>query len=46
MVLAGAVVPDGCVVGAGSIVTRSHRPGDVIVGMPGRAVKNRFTPPA
>jgi acetyltransferase-like isoleucine patch superfamily enzyme len=41
MVLAGASVPDGCVVGAGAIVTKAHAPGDVIVGAPGRTVKNR-----
>ncbi len=42
MVLPGAVVPDGCVVAAGAIVTRAHQPGDVIAGTPGRTVRNRF----
>lgn len=42
MILAGATVPDGCVVGAGAIVTKAHEPGDVIVGAPGRTVRNRY----
>ena len=42
MVLAGAQVGDHCVLGAGAIVTRTHAPGDLVVGIPGRTVRNRF----
>jgi acetyltransferase-like isoleucine patch superfamily enzyme len=42
MVLPGARLPDLCVVGAGAIVTREHAAGDVVLGVPGRTVRNRF----
>jgi len=34
-------IPDGCVIGAGALVTRSPQPGEVVVGNPGRALPSR-----
>jgi maltose O-acetyltransferase len=36
IILQGAELGDGCVVGAGSVVTRSVRPGEVVAGVPAR----------
>ena len=36
-----AEIPDGCVIGAGAVVTRSLEPGQVVVGNPGRALPRR-----
>lgn len=41
IVLAGVTVGDGCVVAAGSVVTRSLPPGAVAAGAPARIVKMR-----
>lgn len=34
-------IPDGCVIGAGAMVTRSPEPGEVIAGNPGRPLARR-----
>ena len=35
-------IGDGCVIGAGAVVTRSIEPYSVVVGVPGRVIKKRF----
>jgi acetyltransferase-like isoleucine patch superfamily enzyme len=37
-VLAGVTIGDGCVVGAGSVVTRSLPPNSIAVGVPAKVV--------
>ncbi|MFA7329557.1 MAG: acyltransferase [Candidatus Delongbacteria bacterium] len=37
-------IPDGCVIGAGALVTRSPEPGQIIVGNPGRPLVRRAQP--
>ena len=44
VVLGGVVVGDGAVVGAGAVVTRDVEPYAVVVGVPARVLKYRFTP--
>jgi acetyltransferase-like isoleucine patch superfamily enzyme len=41
VVLAGVTIADACVVGAGSVVTRSLEPGSIAVGCPARVVRRR-----
>jgi acetyltransferase-like isoleucine patch superfamily enzyme len=41
IVLPGVTIGDGCVVGAGSVVTRSLPPGSIAVGAPARVVGAR-----
>ncbi|MEL6486490.1 MAG: acyltransferase [Pseudomonadota bacterium] len=41
-ILGGVEIGDDCVIGAGSVVTRSFPAGSIIVGNPGRMVRNRF----
>ncbi|WP_421740084.1 acyltransferase [Caulobacter sp.] len=41
IVLAGVTIGDGCVIGAGSIVTKDLPPGSVAVGAPARVVHSR-----
>ena len=43
IILKGTVLGDGCVVGAGSVVSGKFKPGAVIVGNPGREIKNMTT---
>lgn len=43
IILKGTVLGDGCVVGAGAVVSGEFRPGAVIVGNPGREIKNLTT---
>ena len=42
VILSGTTIPDGCVVGAMSVVKGKFEPYDIIVGNPGKAVKKRF----
>jgi acetyltransferase-like isoleucine patch superfamily enzyme len=42
-VLKGVTIGRGCVVGAGSVVIKSINPYSVVVGVPAREVKRRFT---
>jgi acetyltransferase-like isoleucine patch superfamily enzyme len=41
IVLPGVTIGDGCVVGAGSVVTRSLEPGSIAVGAPAKVVGRR-----
>ena len=41
VVLDGISIGDGCVVGAGAVVTKSVPPCSIVVGNPGRIIKNR-----
>ena len=41
IVVAGVSIGDGCIVGAGSVVTQSIPPDSVAVGVPARVVKKR-----
>ena len=41
-ILDGIKIGNGAIIGAGSVVTKSVLPGDVVVGVPGRKIKNRF----
>lgn len=41
IVLPGVRIGDGCVVGAGSVVTRSLEPGSIAVGVPARVIGRR-----
>jgi acetyltransferase-like isoleucine patch superfamily enzyme len=41
IVLAGVTIGDGCVIGAGSVVTRSLPPNSIAVGAPARVVGER-----
>jgi len=43
IILKGSVLGDGCVVGAGSVVSGKFKAGAVIVGNPGREIKNITT---
>ena len=40
-VLGGVTIGDGCVVGAGSVVTKDLPPGSVAVGVPARIIRQR-----
>ncbi|GAB7022223.1 CatB-related O-acetyltransferase [Salidesulfovibrio brasiliensis] len=43
-ILAGATIPDGCVIGAGSVVTRNtFEPYSILAGVPARPVGKRFS---
>lgn len=43
VILSGTTIPDGCVVGAMSVVKgNKFEPYDIIIGNPGKAVKKRF----
>jgi acetyltransferase-like isoleucine patch superfamily enzyme len=41
-VLGGVTIGDGCVVGAGAVVTKNLLPGSIAVGVPARVVGSRF----
>jgi acetyltransferase-like isoleucine patch superfamily enzyme len=41
VVVAGVTIGDGCVVGAGSVVTRSLPPGSIAAGIPARVLHER-----
>ena len=45
VVLPGVTVPEGCVVGAGSVVTRDLEPWTVYAGCPARPIRARPRPP-
>ena len=40
---AGVIIGDGCVIGAGTIVTKNIEPYSIVVGVPGRVIKKRFS---
>ena len=40
-ILPGVTVGDGCVVGAGSVVTRDVEPYSIVVGNPAKAIRGR-----
>jgi len=42
-ILKGVTLGDGCIVGAGAIVTKSFPSGSIIVGVPAKVVKQRWT---
>jgi len=44
VVLPGVTIPDGCVVGAGSVVTHDLEPWMVCTGAPARPVRERPRP--
>lgn len=41
IVTAGVTIGDGCIVGAGSVVTKDLPPGSIAVGVPARVVRER-----
>ena len=43
-ILPGVTLGDGCVVGAGSVVTRDIAPYSVAVGNPAKAIRSRVDP--
>ena len=43
-ILPGVTLGDGCVVGAGSVVTRDVEPYSIAVGNPAKAIKSRVAP--
>lgn len=42
-ILKGVTVAEGCVIGAGTVLTKSTHPYGIYVGVPGRRVSERFT---
>jgi len=46
VVTAGVTIGDGCIIGAGAVVTRDIPPGSIAVGVPARVVSTRSTTPA
>lgn len=44
VMIAGVTIGDGCIIGAGSIVTKDIPPYSVAVGNPCRVIRQRFTP--
>ncbi|MFE0442867.1 CatB-related O-acetyltransferase [Aerococcus sp. NPDC058936] len=43
VIMPGVTIGDGAVIGAGSIVTKDVEPYSIIVGNPGKKIKNRFS---
>lgn len=43
IILSGAKIAKGCVIGAGSVVRGSFEPYSIIIGNPARCVKKRFS---
>lgn len=46
VVTAGVTIGDGCIVGAGAVVTRDLPPGSIAVGVPARVVSQRPSSPS
>lgn len=44
IILKGVTIEKGCIIGAGSVVTRSTEPYGIYVGNPAKRIKNRFSP--
>ena len=42
-ILKGVVVAEGCVIGAGTVLTKSTEPYGIYAGVPGRRIAERFT---
>jgi acetyltransferase-like isoleucine patch superfamily enzyme len=42
MIMPGVVIGDGCIIGAGAVVTKDVQPYSVVVGNPARVVKSRI----
>lgn len=42
-IVGGVTIGDGCVIGAGAVVTKDIEPYSIVVGIPGRVIKKRFT---
>lgn len=43
VILPGVTIGDKSIIGAGAVVAKNVSPGDIVVGNPGRVVKNRLT---
>lgn len=41
-ILSGSYIPNGCVIGAFSVVSGKYEPYDIIVGNPSKSIKKRF----
>lgn len=41
-IMGGVSIGDGCVIGAGAVVTKNVEPYSIVVGIPGKVVKKRF----
>jgi len=41
-ILSGSYIPDGCVIGAFSVVSGIYEPYDIIIGNPSKSIKKRF----
>lgn len=43
MICSGASIPQGCIIGAGSVVRGSFEPYSIILGNPAKCIKKRFS---
>lgn len=44
IILSNVKISKGCVIAAGSILTKSTEPYGIYAGVPAKRIKNRFTP--